>query len=47
MMLTGITWGEDLERDCAEMRRLESYGLYASGYHDQNCPLEDCPHRKK
>lgn len=39
-MSEGLKWGEDLERDCRELRRLESYGLYPPGHHDQNCPLE-------
>lgn len=46
MALEGIKWGEDLERDCQELRKLESWGLYAHGHHDRNCPLEDCPHIK-
>lgn len=47
MIIAGLKWGEILERDCAELRRLESYGLYATGHHDSNCPLEDCPYIKK
>lgn len=39
-MADGIKWGEDLERDCAELRKLESWGLYRTGYHAENCPLE-------
>jgi hypothetical protein len=44
-MSDGIKWGEDLERDCYKLRRLEFFGLYASGHHDQNCPLENCAYR--
>lgn len=44
-MADGIKWGEDLERDCAELRRLEHYGLYAAGHHDAHCPLEKCPYK--
>lgn len=40
-MAEGIKWGEDLERDCEEMRRLESWGLYPYGHHDFNCGLHD------
>ena len=36
----GIRWGEDAARDCQELRKLESWGLYKEGHHDQNCPLE-------
>ena len=36
----GLRWGDDLERDCAELRRLESWGLYPHGHHDKNCPLD-------
>lgn len=46
MMLGGLKWGEDLERDCQELRKLESWGIYPHGHHDLMCPLEDCPHRK-
>jgi len=35
----GIPWGEDLERDCLEMRKLESWGLFARGHHDATCTL--------
>jgi hypothetical protein len=35
----GIKWGEDPERDCAELKRLEGFGLYPSGHHDQMCPI--------
>jgi hypothetical protein len=38
-MAEGIKWGEDLERDCAELRRLESWGLYPHGYHLEHCPI--------
>lgn len=34
-----IKWGEDLVRDCAELRRLEAWGLYKKGHHDENCPI--------
>jgi len=46
-MPNGIKWGEDPVRDCAELRRLEGYGLYRHGHHDQNCPLDPCPHIKE
>lgn len=36
-MIEGLKWGEDLKRDCIELRRLENYGLYPDGYHDDNC----------
>lgn len=39
-MSEGIKWGEDLERDCQELKRLEGYGLYPPGHHDLHCPLE-------
>ncbi len=35
-----LRWGADPERDCAELRKLEYWGLYPMGYHDRNCPLE-------
>lgn len=38
-MHQGIKWGEDPDRDCAELKRLESYGLYPTGHHDQVCPV--------
>lgn len=37
--MSGIPWGVDLERDCRELRRLESWGLYPRGHHDLNCSL--------
>lgn len=37
--MNGIKWGEDLERDCQELRKLESWGTYPHGYHEQNCTL--------
>lgn len=46
-MPEGIKWGEDLVRDCQELRRLESYGLYPQGHHDRNCPLDNCSYRKE
>lgn len=38
-MSDGIKWGEDPERDCAELKRLEGFGLYPEGHHDQNCSV--------
>ena len=35
----GIKWGEDPERDCAELKRLEGFGLYPAGHHDMMCPV--------
>lgn len=35
----GIPWGEDLSRDCEEMRRLEQWGIFPEGYHSQNCSI--------
>lgn len=34
-------WGEDLERDCREMRKLESWGIYPHGWHDERCGLHE------
>lgn len=36
-MSDGIKWGEDLERDCAELKKLESWGIYPNGWHDAHC----------
>lgn len=36
----GIKWGEDHVRDCEELRRLESWGIYPHGHHATHCPLE-------
>ena len=38
-MSEGIKWGEDPDRDCAELKRLEGYGLYPTGHHDMVCPV--------
>lgn len=39
-------WGDDLVRDCRQLRKLESWGLYPAGWHDRRCPLMDCSHRQ-
>jgi hypothetical protein len=38
--MEGLKWGENLERDCRELRKLESWGIYKEGHHDLNCPLD-------
>lgn len=40
-MPEGIKWGEDIQRDCVELKRLEEIGIYPAGHHDQMCPVED------
>ena len=32
-----MRWGDDLARDCAELRRLERWGIYPPGSHDRRC----------
>jgi hypothetical protein len=34
-----LKWGEDPKRDCFEIRKLESWGIYPPGYHDSHCSL--------
>ena len=41
MPIEGIKWGEDLRRDCRELRRLEAWGIYRHGWHDEHCALQD------
>jgi hypothetical protein len=38
-MIEGFKWGDDPQRDCQELKRLEGLGLYPSGHHDQMCPV--------
>ena len=38
-MPDGIKWGEDPQRDCRELKRLEGFGLYPQGHHDMMCSV--------
>lgn len=38
-MSEGIKWGEDPQRDCAELKKLEDWGIYPTGHHDMMCPV--------